>query len=282
MKTIRLDVAKFERDGFGIVRNAIDPERIRAALDEWEQFEATDTSSDLPKTEPVAVFWKHVPGQRKRTRPLSEFPALQDLALDPTLADVARQVNRHRGHPGDEELRLMETIVFNKPPQSSPELKWHQDNSFFPFTPNNQAALWIPFDVVDEENGTLCYVAGTHKLGMRASTDLHSGKTFDGDKRPPIPSDPGKEGHRLEVMNLNPGDLVLHDGLTWHCSLANVSKDRPRRALSLRYLMGATQYTPNSGTAATFVEQLDIAPGQLVAAPAFPLIPALSAKRCAS
>lgn len=265
---------QFEADGFSVVRGALDPQLLARVLEEWSAFMRSDTPSELPKTEPVAVFWRHQPGQRKRTRPLAEFPALYALAMDPATAAVVRAVNHHRGFPADEELRLLETIIFDKPPQVSPLLNWHQDNSFFPFTPNNQAALWIPLDSVDEDNGTLRYVVGTHKLGIRASTDLHSGQPFDRDNRPPIPLDPAAEGYETRDLRLEPGDFSIHDGLTWHCSLPNRSTNRPRRALSLRYLMGRTTYTPNRGTAAAFVEQVDVAPGQVVAGPAFPLIPA--------
>lgn len=267
------DPEQFERDGFSVVRQAVDVDLLREVANEWTFFQTRDVSSVVPKDAPVAVFWRHLPGQRKRTRPLREFPALESLALSPATAEIVRMINRFRGVREDEELRLLETIIFDKPPAASPLLNWHQDNSFFPFTPNNQAALWIPLDPVDASNGTLRYVVGTHKLGLRASTDLHSGRPFERDQRPAIPADPIEAGYETRDMVLEPGDLSVHDGLTWHCSLPNVSPDRPRRALSLRYLMGSTTYTPNEGTAAAFVEQVDVRPGERVAGPAFPLIP---------
>lgn len=272
---IYLDTDSFNKNGFAVLRNVINPELIQQILDEWEGLNASDRESVVTKTEPIAVFWKHVPGEKKRTRPLSEFPALQSLALDPKMADLARQVHGTNGCSENEELRLLETIVFNKPPESSPLLQWHQDNSFFPFSPNNQAALWIPLDPVDEVNGALCYVVGTHKLGIRASTNLHSGQTFEGDQRPPVSSDPVADGYEIQTMQLQPGDLSIHHGLTWHCSFPNTSAGLPRRALSLRYLLGKTRYMPNEGTAATFVEQVDVKRGGLVRSPAFPEVPAL-------
>lgn len=271
MTEFGLNLRKFEEDGFFILRNAVDPGRIAALVDEWEQFQAAPRDSSTPKTEPAAVFWRHVKGERKRVRPISEFPALQALALDPLLARIATSIAKHRAW--NSTVRLLETIIFFKPPEIGGRLNWHQDNAYFPFEPNNQCALWIPLDPVDEDNGTLIYVRGSHRAGPRASTDLHSGAPFTGESRPPIPLDPTTEGYETVPMILKPGDITVHDGMIWHCSAPNVSS-RPRRALSLRYLIGDTKYLPRAGSAAAFIEQVDVKAGDIIDSPAFPIIAA--------
>jgi hypothetical protein len=62
------------------------------------------------------------------------------------------------------------------------------------------------------------------------------------------------------------------DGQCWHLSGRNVTKDRPRRGLSLRYLVGETVFRPRPGSAAAFVEQLQLVPGQAIDSPAFPVV----------
>ncbi len=265
-----VNVESFEKDGFAVIKGAIDPSLMADLRKEWDAFEVTSTESTIPKDQPAAVFWRHIQGERKRIRPIEEFPTLREIAHSPQLSGVIRTVIEARGIK-DPELRLLETIVFNKPPQKGGNLNWHQDNAYFPFEPNTQCALWIPLDPVDEENGSLIYVKGTHKRGRVGSLNLHTGEPFEGDSRPMIPKDPVAEGYEVETMELEPGDISVHDGATWHSSTANDS-DRPRRALSLRYLVGKTVYAPTPGSAATFIEQVDVKPGDVIQGPAFPVV----------
>lgn len=268
------DLARFDTDGFVVLRHVIDPERIAALRGEWEAFASTTLEARpnlLPKDQPAAVFWRHVPGEKKRIRPLSEFPALRQIVLDSALSEVVRRMCG-RGDAGPQpELRLFESIVFDKPARLGTDLRWHQDISYFPFDPNNQCSLWIPLDKVDTDNGTLRYAAGSHKLGAVRSTDLQSGQPFAGDERPAIPTDPAAAGFPVVPIALSPGDVAVHDGKTWHCSTPN-STDRPRRSLSIRYLVGPTRYAPTQGSAAVFVAQMDVKPGELIGGPIFPLV----------
>ncbi|HEY0707507.1 MAG TPA: phytanoyl-CoA dioxygenase family protein [Polyangia bacterium] len=272
-KPAKFDLAQFEADGFAVIKGAVDPHLIGRIREEWEMFNTTtrDTRPDvIPKDQPAAVFWRHVPGEKKRIRPISEFPTLHQLAVDGTMADIVRQIFAFRGQP-QVELRLLETIIFNKPPVQGTKLEWHQDNAYFPFEPNSQCALWIPLDPVDPQNGSLSYACGSHKLGRVASRNLHTGETFKGDTRPTIPEDPATAGYKVVTVELEPGDLTVHDGGCWHCSMPNRT-DRPRRSLSLRYLVGETIYAPTPGSAATFVEQVDVRPGDRIEGPAFPVV----------
>ncbi len=269
----KFDLVEFERNGFSVVKNAVDTGIIARIREEWDAFSETtrDQRPDVvPKDAPVAVFWRHVPGEKKRIRPLAEFPTLNKLALDGEMAEIVRQIFNHRGF-AEIELRLLEVITFNKPPQFGTKLEWHQDNAYFPFEPNNQCALWIPLDPVDAANGSLSYACGTHKKGRVASRNLHTGEGFQGDARPQIPADPAAAGYDVVTVELQPGDCTVHDGGCWHCSMPN-GTNRPRRSLSLRYLVGDTVYAPTPGSAATFLEQVDVMPGDLVRGPAFPLV----------
>ena len=267
------NLAEFERAGFAVVRGALDPGRLAALRGEWADFEATTPAERpnlLPDDQPAAVFWRHVPGERKRIRPISEFPVLRGIAHDQGLAELVRAIFRSRGME-QPVLRLFEAIVFNKPPRLGTPLSWHQDISFFPFQPTNQIALWIPLDPVDGENGTLRYALGSHKLGPVSSTDLQTGDIFAGDTRPRIPPDPAAAGFEVVAVTLAPGDLAIHDGGTWHGSTPNLS-DRPRRSLSIRYLIGETRYAPTKGRAATFVQQINLRPGEMIDGPIFPVL----------
>ena len=50
-------------------------------------------------------------------------------------------------------------------------MQWHQDVAYFPLEPNDQVAIWIPFEPVDKMSGALNYALGSHKHGLKGSTD---------------------------------------------------------------------------------------------------------------
>ena len=106
------------------------------------------------------------------------------------------------------KIQLLETIIFNKPFEVSNTLHWHQDVSYFPLKPNNQIAVWIPFESVTKESGALNYALGSHKDGAKASSDLHTRELFNSDDdRDPIPEDPAKMGFQVKCMDMNPTDI---------------------------------------------------------------------------
>ena len=250
----------FDRDGVVLLRDIIRADVIDAVREEYESI--TALSDIIPKHEPIVVYWTHVPGMRKKIVRMRDMPIMGLFCH--FCADIARPF-------GEGDLRLLETIIFNKPPHTGTKLNWHQDVSYFPFEPNNQIALWIPFDPVTKENGAMHYALGTHQFGLRASTDLHSGKVFTGEERDEIPDDPAAVGYEVRCMEMQPGDVLVHHGRTWHYSGPNTTAI-PRRGLSLRFLVGDTYYKPRAGSAAAFIKQIDIQPGDRINDPAFPVL----------
>lgn len=226
------------------------------------EYGASEPESDeVPKHVPVVVYRTHVEGQRRR---------IQLLSVMPHMASLARYVAvKLRGYAKG-EMRLLETVIFNKPPGSSGVLHWHQDVSYFALEPNNQLAVWIPFDRVTKESGAMQYALGSHKLGLRRSHDLHTDLPLDpSDQRPAIDI----TGLEVRCMEMEPGDMLIHDGFTWHMSGPNTVEGQERRGLSLRFLVGKTYYAPRAGSAAPFLKQInDLQPGDLIDDPAFPVL----------
>ena len=90
---------------------------------------------------------------------------------------------------------MLEPIIFNKPYEVSNTLHWHQDVAYFPLKPNNQIAVWFPLEAVDcRSEDARNYAIGSHKEGIKGSTDLHTRKPFDNENRDLIPQDPAKVG----------------------------------------------------------------------------------------
>ena len=259
-------VDEFEANGFAVFRGFLDRTMLSKIVAEYDQACESAEHKLIDKDAPTVVFWTHVRGERKRLKPLEAMPRLQRLATEGVVPRLVKRLS------GSQELRLLETIIFNKPPGESNVLRWHQDVAYFPFEPNNQLAVWLPFDVVTRDVGAMSYARGSHRAGLMGSTDLHSGARFKDEDRPLIPEDPEADGYQVVCVECEPGDMIVHHGQCWHMSGRNVTKDRPRRGLSLRYLVGETVFRPRPGSAAAFIEQLELVPGQTIDSPAFPVV----------
>jgi ectoine hydroxylase-related dioxygenase (phytanoyl-CoA dioxygenase family) len=249
-----------DEEGVFILHRAIKPDMLGPAIDEYQ---STDPDLLEPAmNQPVVGFWTFVAGEKKRFRLLEKMPAI---------ASLAREVAGYVSLFTDERLRLLESIVFNKPPQKAGLLHWHQDVSYFPLEPNNQIACWIPFDVVTENSGAMVYAIGSHLKGTRGSSNLLSGVPLDGETRDRLPRDPRTEGYETRCFEMLPGDMLVHDGRTWHASGPNNST-RDRRGLSFRYIVGETRYKKQGGSAGPFTKQTNLQDGDLVDDPAFPVM----------
>lgn len=248
-------------DGVELWREVIPRWRLDPVIAEYEA--SVPTSAEVPKHVPIVVYRTHVAGETRRIQLLSNMPYMLGLAKYVARLLRFRQMAKL-------ELRLLETVIFNKPPQASGTLHWHQDVSYFALEPNNQLAVWIPFDKVTRQSGAMQYALGSHKHGLRASKDLHTNALLDPeDDRPEI----DLNGFVIRCMEMEPGDMLVHDGYTWHMSGPNEVPDQPRRGLSLRFLVGETRYAPRHGSAAPFLKQINqMAPGQLIDDPAFPVL----------
>jgi phytanoyl-CoA hydroxylase len=86
--------------------------------------------------------------------------------------------------------------------------------------------MWMALDHVDEENGCVRYLRGSHLDGMRP----HERTQTLGFSQGIV--DFGKNETREEVpCPAKPGDLLAHHALTVHWADANASLTRTRRAL---------------------------------------------------
>lgn len=127
---------------------------------------------------------------------------------------------------------------FNKPPrnktaeqESGKSTPPHQDCYYFMLAPPHALTFWIPLEGVDEENGCLRYVKGSHKMGMRQhgrtqTLGFSQGITDYG------------TSHDLEneiAVPARSGDLLAHHGMTIHRADENSSTHRSRKVLGLVY-----------------------------------------------
>ncbi|MFM7056468.1 MAG: phytanoyl-CoA dioxygenase family protein [Planctomycetota bacterium] len=117
---------------------------------------------------------------------------------------------------------------FNKPPATAHATPPHQDNFYFCLAPPQVLTMWLALDDVDEENGCLRYVPGSHKRGIRPHTRTSTLGFSQGI------ADYDKEDRRQEVaVPAEPGDVLIHHGNTIHRADANRSLVRHRRSFGM-------------------------------------------------
>ena len=120
---------------------------------------------------------------------------------------------------------------FNKPPALGQATPPHQDGHYFMLEPCSALTMWMALDVVDEENGCVRYVRGSHERDLRPH-----GRTQTLGFSQGITDFGNESDQRDEVACLaNPGDLLAHHALTIHRADANASATRSRRALGFIY-----------------------------------------------
>jgi phytanoyl-CoA hydroxylase len=110
---------------------------------------------------------------------------------------------------------------FSVPPGADEPTPPHQDNYYYNWVPPITCSLWVALDAVDDSNGAVRYVLGSHAKGLRPHR-LGEHAAFS-----QVVDDFGPDDEAREIsFQLWPGDLVAHHGQTIHRSLPNVSGRR--------------------------------------------------------
>jgi phytanoyl-CoA hydroxylase len=207
----------FNKDGFVAVPQFCNPAELSSIESALARF-IDEKASRLPDEE---VFYedKSKPESLKQIQSMHEHDDFFGSFMNSSPKRLA------------EEL-LGEPVVgknlqyFNKPPGIGQATPAHQDGHYFMLQPCHAVTMWMALDPVDEENGCVRYLRGSHLDGMRS----HERTQTLGFSQAIM--DFGKKEIREEVpCPANPGDLLAHHALTVHRADANLSPTRSRRAL---------------------------------------------------
>lgn len=256
-----------DKDGVVLCKDAISEDIMKDVHKEYNSVEDSLENEEIFKDKPLIVFWKHVEGAKKKIATFDQMPKLWNL-INMHIVPFLRNSLQERAT----RLQLLETIVFNKPPMISNTLNWHQDVSYFPMKPNNQIAVWIPFEYVNEKRGAMVYALKSHKEGMMGSTNLHTREKFDNEDRPIIPDNPEEHGFEVKRMDMSCKDILIHDGYTWHYSLPNIEEGYTRKGLSVRFITDEAVFDPRPGQGAAFTKQIQIDSGEIIQGEPFPIL----------
>jgi ectoine hydroxylase-related dioxygenase (phytanoyl-CoA dioxygenase family) len=214
---------QFDRDGHLVINGFYSPDEV-ALLN--------DTFMEIHRNGPVTGYFEPVSAAEANGDPLRMYPRIMhphrfnevarryllDPRLEPVLTDLL----------GEEPLAA-QTMLYFKPAGGRGQAL-HQDNFYLNVEPGTCIAAWLALDHVDEENGCLEIVPGTHKMDLFCPEESDSTQSFT---REYVPPPPGLE--KVPVL-MEPGDMLFFNGTLVHGSGPNRSKDRFRRSFICHYI----------------------------------------------
>ena len=128
-------------------------------------------------------------------------------------------------------------LRFKMPTGGDSVFPWHQDSIYYNGNANPDQSVvlsersqiltvWIPMVDVDEKNGCLQIIPGSHKRGLRSARRDENGRQ--------VPIEDVETWADVKNIKMKVGDVCVFGNLTFHRSLANIS-DEIRWSIDLRY-----------------------------------------------
>jgi len=160
-----------------------------------------------------------------------EMNPFMTAARHPQLLDMLEQLI-------GPDIVLWITRVLCKPASKGREVPWHQDGEYWPMRPLATCSVWIALDPVSTSNGCMRFIPGSHR-----QQELYRHHVSNRDNlvlNLELDQDQFDEAKAVNV-ELEPGQMSLHDVRLIHGSLSNTSGQR-RAALIMRYMPATSHY----------------------------------------
>jgi ectoine hydroxylase-related dioxygenase (phytanoyl-CoA dioxygenase family) len=170
-----------------------------------------------PGIRPEKLVSAHIEG--RNAEGVHGSRAFFELATDPELVELVADAI------GD-DIILWGCQVFCKPGGDGLETPWHQDGQYWPIRPLATCTAWVALDPSTRSNGCLRVIPGSHAgrtlySHMREDrTDVVLTQRID---------DPGFDESKAVDIELEPGQMSLHDVYMIHGANPNRSPQRRRR-----------------------------------------------------
>ncbi|MBM3670400.1 MAG: phytanoyl-CoA dioxygenase family protein [Actinobacteria bacterium] len=160
MPTVLTDaqVADYERDGFLVIPDAISPEDIaelQAVTSEFVERSRTVTEhTEVFDLEPAHTPEK--PLLRRVKTPEKWHPTYARMVRHPKILGALEDL-------WGTGIRYQTSKLNMKVAGYGSSLEWHQDWAFYPHTNEDLAVVGIMIDDIDEDNGAMMIVPGSHR-----------------------------------------------------------------------------------------------------------------------
>ena len=215
--------ADFVKDGYIFFPGFLNEEEMKLVQSKISEFIETKVSGMSDKE----VYYEDV-------KDMSTLKQLQHLfKYDPFFFDMifGSRFEKLASILLDDGVEGKNIQYFNKPPKIGKPTPPHQDGYYFMLEPNEAVTMWMALEPVDEENGCVRYIKGSHATGMRphgrtSTLGFSQGITDYGEQ----------ETKEDEVFYPTvAGDLLVHHSLMIHRADGNPCEDRSRKAMGFIY-----------------------------------------------
>jgi phytanoyl-CoA hydroxylase len=216
------------QDGYCIVRGLLSPSEaanIRSAFFQLAESVAESTVEGLFEpvgdgNDPLQRYPRVMMPHRRPDLPVGKL-AWQYL-FDKRIWDILRSIM------GEEPLAAQSMFYF-KPPGARGQA-YHQDNYYLNSAPRTCMAAWIAVEDIDDANGCLSVVPGSHRLPILppVKADLH--ESFTEILVPPPHEMKARPAH------MKAGDVLFFGGNVIHGSNSNRTSDRFRSSLIYHFI----------------------------------------------
>lgn len=211
----------FDQDGYVTFEEFLSPREVAEVQQQIRRY----VEQVAPHVPPEFVMYE-IKGQPETLKQMTlmhnQDSWFRELLFSPKFKDVAELLLGEPAEPKNLQW-------FNKPPRLSKPTPPHQDGYYFMLEPNEAVTMWLALDTVDETNGCVRYMPGSHRQPIRA----HDRTTILGFSQGV--SDYSDADRAREVaIPAEPGDLLVHHAGTIHRA-DNNNSDRTRRAIGLIY-----------------------------------------------
>jgi len=210
---------KFDRDGYAVIRGFLSPAELAGLNHELERY-ITECVPTLQRTD---VYYENRdnPATLKQMARIKEHDAyFAGLITRPKWKGLAETLLA-------DQVVAQELEWFNKPPEIGKPTPPHQDGYYFMLEPNEAVTMWLALDPVDERNGCIRYLPGSHCKGLRP----HGRTEVLGFSQGITNYDSADRAAEVPIV-ASPGDLLVHHAITIHRADGNPSR-RHRRSLGL-------------------------------------------------
>ncbi len=174
--------------------------------------------------------------------------------------------------------RLVFDQMFVKEVGTKTRTGWHTDQPYWPII-GPVITTWIALDCVDERNGALEFITGSHRWGKKyhpfltdqlgAFVEYIKPDDLQYDEMPDFEAE--RDKHEIKSWSLQPGDMLAFDGFIVHSAKGNETSTRRRRGYAVRFATDGATYDPTQGVA-KWLEDENLKSGDAFESTKFPLI----------
>ena len=220
------DIQRYKDQGFLLTRDVLTASEIEQFGTEVDREVALRTADDQRTLEQKTTYEQSFV---QCMRLWETATAVKPLTFHQGLAGIAAQLL------GAKKVRLWQDQALYKEPGGK-DTEAHQDQTFWPIGDTPLVSAWIPFQKIDDTNGAMAYVPGSHKVGGLKIVDITRSTTPY-----PILEDTALAGAKPEFVMVDPGSVVWHSGFTVHRAAANISAQTRRVFTIVYYADGSTR-----------------------------------------